>query len=244
LIQWPWEKDEEILKKDEEVVKQSEVERMTFSDRVRHPIKYVQEKKKERQLRKEEAKARVAREAARNAARDTEELDAIREDHRKVQSGETPFTAKSMPLDKRQDYDDDTGRNKVDPTDTTFRNFYPTLVYPPHPNEIVEELAPYIREQGWKDDKEDSSTRDRIQKERIERMTQEKERKRKALDTMKTPLQLRWEVQRAEKLAEKKVDTDQLLAVLGKHMESNGISLDRPKKGKKARSLEVASDVD
>lgn len=53
--------------------------------------------------------------------------------------------------------------------------------------------------------------------------------KQRAADRMKTPMQLRWEIEQAKKKAEKKakplVQTEALLVALGQHMRKNGVKL-------------------
>ncbi|KAF2635931.1 hypothetical protein P280DRAFT_473559 [Massarina eburnea CBS 473.64] len=234
LIQWPWEKKNNKLGQLKEAEKKITYgEHMRIRDRIRHPIKAV------KFLREEQVRKRQEAAAASKALleREGKEIKAIQSEFK---APDTEFRAKSRPFKKSKGYDDDTGPNRADPQAQASRTFYPTLMYPPFPNEIADELAPHIREARWKakKDKRMSITQDVIERERTEREAHKNEEKARKLETMKTPLQLRWEVQREQQLKEKKeVDMDMLLAALGKHITEKGAS-------KKTKGVNKVQEVD
>lgn len=234
-IQWPWEKEEETNSREE--FKPVE-EKKDFKTRVKtmfsNPIQTIGGLARWRNSKKAEK---------RENQQDVKEVQKIN-DH--LQSEEIIQKPRSMPDKKPPAFDDDTGRNLVDPTDEG-KTFYPTLVYPPFPNELSTELASESREKRRTDAKDEigkSVTQTSAERERVQRELDELEAKQRQLESMKTPLQLRWEVERAKKLQEEavkpRVSTDALMLALGQHMQSQGIKLTQ-KRQKMARKTE---DVD
>ncbi|KAF1960366.1 hypothetical protein CC80DRAFT_590628 [Byssothecium circinans] len=241
LIQWPWEKDDEVITDYREAKKEETKEQRRIRDKLLHPLRTVSEYRKE-QKEKQQAEANAAKIIR---EQDDKVLHAVEQEISDAASNTTKFHAKSKPLERPSDYDDDTGRNKVDPEEQTSRTFHPTLVYPPFPNQITDELAPHIREARWKDakDKRMSVTQDVLERERLGREMVKNEEKMRKLETMKTPLQLRWEVQREQQLKERQeVDMDTLLAALGRHMIANRV--DGKKLKRKGRKADIADDVE
>jgi large subunit ribosomal protein L24 len=126
----------------------------------------------------------------------------------------------------RPDSDDDTGRNLAEVHEGT-RSFYPTLVEPPFPKQLTAELAEDIRQKAISDAKEEKKS---SAERRADTQARKEERKRKMmerLEVMKTPMQLRWEVEHARKKREEKplVEMDALMVALGRHMMDKGIRL-------------------
>jgi len=236
IVQWPWEFDPEEHKGiDQQEESSSDVKSEAAKGRLRRSIDWVKStsstatkavlsstKKREEELERKKQE------------QDDRELLTIEKGIQEAQ--EQPYP-KSKEERVQPDSDDDTGRNYAEVTPET-RSFYPTLVYPPFPNELSTELAQDIRIQSWADAKDKSGSNTtgqdlarkfREKKEAEERVEVEK------LEVMKTPMQLRWEVEREKKLREEKplVQTEALLLALGSHMQANGIKL-TPKRMKAA----------
>ncbi|PVH91559.1 hypothetical protein DM02DRAFT_620457 [Periconia macrospinosa] len=231
-IPWPWEKDEEKLKEKEDAVVAQE--KPGFLTRVRRLPNDLRERIAAR-------RNAAARAEEKRLEREAEELSLVDSDI--AESQQLSGTRTDRP-DNILTYDDDTGRNKSDPTDETLRNFSPTLAYPPFPAGLPTELLQEVREKR-REAAQDALDEDTPRVSRAERRKiRENERKKREMETMKTPLQLRWEVMRAKQAAEKKeVDREQLLLALGKHMQGNGIEL-TPKRSQAARNAEKQLDVE
>lgn len=108
--------------------------------------------------------------------------------------------------------DGDTTLNLADPSEEN-RTFYPSLVYPPFPKRLAVELP--ARKSG------------RVNTSEAEPPAPHEAAEPKQVGIMKTPMQLRWEVERAKTVKEAKplVDTNVLLMALGKHMQAKGLTL-------------------
>lgn len=243
-IAWPWEKEEkEEPESDRKDTTTTEVKQGWFRSSFRNlGANWVKVKES---LRRYAASPLTG--GAQKKLEDNDELQA--EDEKEMNSInkqiEEVYTArkegKPQPDKRPPDFDEDTGRNRIEGEET--KTFYPTLVYPPFPNELSQELAPHIREAKWAEARE---KRERVAQEtrEIEKPKanpEEQEAKQRQLDRMKTPLQLRWEVEWARKaqaeMANPKVSTEVLLAALGKHMQDNGVKLTE-KRRKAAKKLE------
>lgn len=142
------------------------------------------------------------------------------------QFDQAPKLPRAQPAKLAPDYDDDTGRNKAEVSPHTS-SFYPTLVYPPFPSELTPEINQHAQEvktaernekQDWYDDAKEVTPEERAERKAAKA---EKLRRKSIPDSMKTPLQLRWEVERKNKLAAAeaaKVDRRALMIALGRHM--------------------------
>lgn len=232
VIPWPWEKDETKLEDDSAPA--TTEEKPGLLNRIRRLPKTLREQIAAR-------RNAAAKEEEKRVAREAEELSLIDKDISDAQRGQSKLATKSKPKDKVETYDIDTGRNRSDPNDETLRNFYPTLVYPPFPSELSAELAPSIKEKRKELAKDDEGAA-AAGRQLTPREIRMHEQKLKALNAMKTPLQLRWEVERAKQAAAKKeVDSERLLLALGQHMQKKGVRL-TPQRKAAAQKTQV--DVD
>ncbi|CAI6338073.1 unnamed protein product [Periconia digitata] len=245
VIPWPWEKDEQKLKAKEPSTESTPEEKPGILTRIRRLPNSLRERITAR--RNAAAKAEEERQA-----RENEELSLIDSEMATVQQGVAPSSARSKPVGNPVTHEGDTARNRSDVTDETLRSFFPTLKYPPHPHELSTELAASIKEKHKEAleaaMKRNSDVREDGAGARERKLTakeiRKNEKKIKAMEAMKTPLQLRWEVTRAQQAAQTpKVDTEQLLIALGKHMESNGVQFNRQRKAV-ANSVQQQMDVD
>ena len=144
------------------------------------------------------------------------------------QVNQVPELPRGPPANLPADFEDDTGRNKAEPSPHTS-SFYPTLVYPPFPQQLTSEIKSHAQEveaaernekQDWYENKKEVSLEERAERKAAKA---EKLRFKGVPETMKTPLQLRWEVDRRKKLELKektKVDRNALMIALGAHMEA------------------------
>ncbi len=131
----------------------------------------------------------------------------------------------------------DTTRNIVEGSESMSY----TLVAPPFPETLSQELRGDIFELTQKARKDTEAPHVPVRAKYISPKAQAAQefaqKKAKAAERMKTPMQLRWEQEQAKKQLAKKespaVDTDTLLAALGQHMLANGV---RPSKKSQAVS--------
>ena len=123
----------------------------------------------------------------------------------------------------------DTTRNIVEGSDSMSY----TLVAPPFPETLGQELRGDIVELNT-NSRHDTEvpykpTRRSYISPKAQAAQEFAQKKAKAAERMKTPMQLRWEAEQAKKQAAKKespaVDTETLLAALGQHMTANGVKL-------------------
>jgi len=214
-IHWPWEKSDDstgdvAVSTDADITE----EKPSVLSTIRHPVKSLK-----RLLSKPKATT-VATNAPENADEaESERIDALIETNNREASVPKPDK------EKHTEWAENTGPHKAEPSDNN-RSFYPTIVYPPHPNDLSVELASNIREKRWADSKDQNKSvvRDTIEKQKSEKEIAELERKKALMDSMKTPLQLRWELERVKRLEAEKVtqvDRGTLLAALGAHMQKS-----------------------
>ena len=112
-----------------------------------------------------------------------------------------------------------------------------TILSPPMPNTLREELQGEIRGLKTKAKQESKELRKSVQEKRISRpgATAHKtvHQNTRAVGIMKTPMQLRWELEHAKKLQQQAksplVEMDSLLAALGQHMLKNKVKIPRSK---------------
>lgn len=232
-IQWPWEKD--AVEPSQEQSTEQRKERLSLLGTIKQPIKSLK-----RLLRRgDDEKSKAVMDPKPGHDLDPSNINKLIEAPDKADA-----IPRSKPEYKPFDHEDDTGRNKAEPSDNT-RSFYPTLVFPPFPNELVSELRSHKDEKDEKD-QNDKSTDSEVQKARDEKRAHRElealEREQIIQDTMKTPLQLRWEVERMKKLeAEKaspRVGKQALMVALGQHIHAQRMAK------KAARQPQKVSELD
>lgn len=117
--------------------------------------------------------------------------------------------------------------NAADPMAYTHIN--PTLIAPPFPDGLTEELRGHIRNLSVQTKKDASKDPEALRPMKITRHSEQgvlaREvalQKRRAAEAMKTPMQLRWELEHKKKVEAGKreplVSQEELLAALGSHM--------------------------
>ena len=123
----------------------------------------------------------------------------------------------------------DTTRNIVEGSDSMSY----TLVAPPFPETLGQELRGDIVELNT-NARHDSDApykpiRGKYMSPKAQAAQEFAQKKARAAERMKTPMQLRWEQEQVKKQVARKespaVDTDTLLAALGQHMSANGVKL-------------------
>ena len=137
----------------------------------------------------------------------------------------------------------DTTRNIVEGSDSMSY----TLVAPPFPETLNQELRSDIFELTQKarndPDAPHTPVRAKFLSPKAQAAQEFAQKKARAAERMKTPMQLRWEQEQAKKKLAKKeapaVDTDTLLAALGQHMLANGVKLSN-----KRRAASQAAELD
>ncbi|KAF2872647.1 hypothetical protein BDV95DRAFT_491297 [Massariosphaeria phaeospora] len=146
---------------------------------------------------------------------------------------EVPRLPRGKPVRVWADFDDDTLRNKIEGTE----NFVPRLVEPPHPAGLVAELEAYSAEESVK---EASVKEPRAVRPEQQPLLVDEQPRTAPRDPMMTPLQLRWELERAQKIVqgpEKGALSKQaLMAALGQHMQASRL---RKKEDNRRREVEV-----
>jgi large subunit ribosomal protein L24 len=122
-------------------------------------------------------------------------------------------------------YDDDTGRNIIEIDENHPDHFVPTLVYPPMPETVAEELRDTHISHINRKRVENQLSPEELKAERAARKAEKEAAKQRRLDSMKTPMQIRWDLEQAKKA---KYDPNNptpppadLLLALGRHMEAN-----------------------
>ncbi|KAI2485640.1 KOW motif domain protein [Pyrenophora tritici-repentis] len=172
-----------------------------------------------------------------NASTVAERLSRIEQEQQKKYLAETPT---SDDTEKPQSWDGDTNRNVVE----GVQNMSYTLVAPPFPDTLADELRTHIHDfsiQARKDAKKGPNAPRKIKLNR----TSEKDvlareavqMRQRAAEKMKTPMQLRWELEQRKKAeAGPLVDEESLLNALGKHMLD---AKKKPYRGKKTFSAET-----
>ncbi|KAF2441719.1 hypothetical protein P171DRAFT_523662 [Karstenula rhodostoma CBS 690.94] len=216
-IQWPW---ETTLPEEEEAtrVPEEKQDNLSLVGKLKSPVKFLRSKLgKNKEANKPE-----------EAPKTPEQLEEEKLQSKLKQLNKVPETPRGAPVKFSPNYPDDTGRNKAEPSPHTS-SFYPTLVYPPYPSGITSEIQQHTQQtdlkernekQDWYEDAKEVSSEERAERKAAKA---EKTRRKVVPDSMKTPLQLRWEVERKNKLAAAettKVDREALLIALGQHMEA------------------------
>jgi large subunit ribosomal protein L24 len=248
-IQWPWEFDaeeyENRVKRDEYLHEKSakdgkDAQPEKPKGRLGKTVAWVKDKTTATKVALSK-QAQADLNAEKERARDEREAAAFEAALEKASKQSYP--AKQDPQ-LPSDGAEDTSRNLAE-VSSQSRSFYPTLMYPPFPNELADELASDIRVKAWADakDKSDVEAAEERKRQRTEMYLQAKEAKEREgavrQQVMMTPMQLRWEVERERKLREEKplVQKEVLLAALGMHMSAKGVRLDE----KRVRAAESAN---
>ncbi|KAF2127120.1 hypothetical protein P153DRAFT_320582 [Dothidotthia symphoricarpi CBS 119687] len=226
-IEWPWEKEEQI--EDRGITVEDKLDGQTWVRKtlntLRHPITSLNRWRD----RSKNVDAVATREEVPLAAQleeiESRQLARIKNDRPRSWDPKDPDAYEDV----------DTTRNIVDSADSMSY----TLIAPPFPQTLGTELRDDIREfvtKAGKASKEgkDGSGAIRRPKSTTEHQIRAKEllkEQRRAAERMKTPMQLRWELDHAKKIKEKKenpmVDTETLLLALGQHMEKSGVKVKR-----------------
>lgn len=218
-IPWPWEAEEQSA---QEVSKDSEVEEEKTGGaggllRKANPLTWFRKDKDKKQTVAASGDPSSDQEVAKY-----EPENIVRMKH-KQEPGEYP---------------DDTTRNLVEMADQDIPPFRPTLIYSPMPDSVVVELtaARKARQKERSEAQEQPEEEKRLayeerRKAREEMMRAKDEKRQKLINTMKTPMQIRWELEQAKK---EKYDPQQptappkdLLLALGKHMAAKGKTIDK-----------------
>lgn len=122
-------------------------------------------------------------------------------------------------------YDDDTGRNIIEIDENHPDHFVPTLVYPPMPETVAEELRETHISHIHRKRVENELSAEELKVERATRKAEKEAAKQRRLNSMKTPMQIRWDLEQAKKVKYDPNDPTppptELLLALGKHMAEN-----------------------
>jgi large subunit ribosomal protein L24 len=167
-----------------------------------------------------------AKEAKRIAAQEDQQKkrEQMAEQQREARKN---ILAKPREKDPRE-YEDDTPRNVVEINEMDMDNaglFRPTLLYPTMPVSIITELRD-LRAKEVDEKAIDKDERiEQLRAQRRERVQKEKEQIAARIASMKTPMQIRRDLEQAKKqkhdLAAPTAPSEALLRVLGKQMDKN-----------------------
>ncbi|KAG9190703.1 hypothetical protein G6011_08791 [Alternaria panax] len=239
-LEWPWEREEESQHVDNP--KEPATDKQTWFKKavanISQPLTSLN------RWRSKNNEDRAQQDASRNLAAANIE-DKFAEIQRMEQERFKAAAPKSMDSDRPGAYSVDTTRNIVEGSESMAY----TLVAPPFPDTLGEELRGDIHEFSIKSKKEKDPDAPRPIK--IARHSEQgvlareiAKQQQRAADAMKTPMQLRWELEHQKKLQSQKekpfVDQETLLAALGQHMQK---SATKPYLGKKQMPGQTA-DLD
>lgn len=217
-IEWPWEREEDF--EDNFVTEESAEDRQSWLRKtmgtIRHPITSI---KSWRGQSKQESTG-----AGKIEGTPAAELETIEQREMEKRRRERP---RSNDPNLPEAYDTDTTRNIVEGADSMSY----TIIAPPFPDTLGEELRGEVHDFAIEVKKDPEAPRNSVKVKRTSdqgviarEVAKEKQR---AAERMKTPMQLRWELEHAKKLqAQKKsplVETDALLTALGQHMQKKGV---------------------
>lgn len=217
-IEWPWETEQEIEEigmADGKAENQSLLRKTLNS--IRHPITSIK---------------RLTSKDTDSTASNKEEQLPVDQQFEEVETS-TRSQLKERPrgatVDLAEAYDEtDTTRNIVEGADSMAY----TLIAPPFPDTLGQELRGDISEFSTEWNKESAKDVTSTRRSKPKRVTLQsmvarevaKER-HAAAQRMKTPMQLRWEVEQAKKLRQQKtaplVPTEDLMAALGQYMQQS-----------------------
>ena len=235
-LEWPWEREEEI--EDVGITKEPETGKQTWLGKISQPLTSLN---RWRSKNKEE---RAQQDASKDLTTGNIE-EKLAEIQRMEQERFKAATPRSMDPNHPGAYDFDTTRNIVEGSESMAY----TLVAPPFPDTLGEELRGDIHEFSIKAKKDKDPDAPRSIK--IARHSEQgvlareiAKQQQRAADAMKTPMQLRWELEHQKKVQSQKVkplvDQESLLAALGQHMQK---SVTKPYLGKKQIPSQTA-DLD
>lgn len=236
-IEWPWERQEEELAENE-TPEESLEEKRTWRATLTQPFTSLarwRNKKNERQ----------AKESTKQQEEEVSFVEKLEEIEMQERKRAREMIPRSQDPNLPEAWDNtDTMRNNVEGAPSMQY----TLVAPPFPDTLGEELRGDIRDFNEKSRKDPDVPRRTI---KIKRNTEQgvlarevARAKHKAAEAMKTPMQLRWELEHKKKveMLKKKplVDEEALLVALGQHIQKNTA---KPYKGKK-QFPEPAQELD
>jgi large subunit ribosomal protein L24 len=209
-IAWPVEK-KEVTEDDDIQTQRKEVKRSLW-DKIRGKNKRVPTASKSR------------REAKGLSEEEKTERRELKKEKEELRKSLNPVRPKSQKGDEHDVYEADTSRNVIEATETMAYN----IVQPPFPDSLSEELRTHIKDfaAAQRKDQDDAAPT----KKRVKFMTEtavaaveQAQARRTAALKMKTPMQLRWESEQAQKIKQREesplVSSDELMAALGKHIE-------------------------
>ncbi|KAH9876157.1 hypothetical protein J1614_004036 [Plenodomus biglobosus] len=241
-IEWPWEKpkavaDNKFTPESSKRGKKKKSLVQTAITTIRHPITSI---KSWTSRPPTKTKPTTTPRRARKRGLTPQEKDEIKQKHFDARERERQ---KPIPRSQRLEQQGgvfdgvDSTRNIVEGTDPTWY----TLVQPPFPETLGSELRDEIHDHKIEVRKApDAPPKIKIPYKNP-RGKKALRARQMGIQSMKTPMQLRWEMEQARKLADRKknplVQTDALLAALGKHMVENGVKA--PKKARKAKEVDV-----
>jgi large subunit ribosomal protein L24 len=238
-IAWPWETEEKAKVKDSTLPAPNEKAAQGWLSKtmgtLRHPITTLQSWRSQ-PAKKQRVKPRKPKGPLAVEKLETR-VEAI--EAREAQKQRSAILRSEDP--KYRDAHDivDTTRNIVEGSESMSY----TLVAPPFPESLSQELRGDIFElrQEARHDSEvpHKPVRAKYMSEKAQAAQDFAQRKARAAERMKTPMQLRWEQEQAKKKLAREVpavDTDTLLAALGQHMAANGVKLN----GKRKAAAQVA----
>lgn len=215
-IEWPWEMDQDT--QESKTIAENPEDNRSWLSTIRHPITSLKTWRE-----------RSKTEKAAPTDFETEVATKLQEIEKRDQEKQKIMRPRSNDVELDDPYDVDTTRNIVEGADSMSY----TLIDPPFPDTLGDELRSEIRMHNAELRKDPDAPRRRIKSRIVSQQSlvaQELMKKRqKAAQKMKTPMQLRWELEQAKKAESQKknplVETDALLMALGQHMETNGVKL-------------------
>lgn len=207
-IEWPWER--EVALPRSSAPEENAAEKKTWFQKIRHPLKSW----------RESSESTATKETGADA---TTELLSI--EQKELEKRKT-IRPRSNDPKRPSAYNFDTTRNIVEGSDSMSY----TLVAPPFPETLGQELRGGISEyyKGMREDPNNEYIPVKILKTNPKSIiAAELNKKKQAMaQRMKTPMQVRWELEQAKKKRSKPaVETDALLMALGQHMQKSGVKL-------------------
>jgi large subunit ribosomal protein L24 len=219
-IEWPWEYTKEDKLEDAAAIEDGNEDRQSLLQRamttLRHPIKSLKGDKKAA-----DAKTAAVIEAKENKL-NKDIIDEVQKTEANLLDVRKTTQPKSKDPRHKDAYDEtDTTRNIVEAEyDMKF-----SLVHPPFPDSLFDELRGHIQDFDAESRKNDTAPREKRPRRATEQGMAAREAaraKHTAALRMKTPMQLRWEVEHAKKIKLQKskplVQPEQLMAALGRHL--------------------------
>jgi large subunit ribosomal protein L24 len=239
-LEWPWEREEEI--EDVGVTKEPATDKQTFFRKTLATVSQPFTSLSRWRSKNNEDRAQQDAMKSPNTGDLEERFTKIQKQEQERFKSAVP---KSIDPGNPSAYDVDTRRNIVEGSESMAY----TLVAPPFPDTLGEELRGDIHDFSIKAKKDKDPDAPRSIK--IARHSEQgalaremAKQKHRAAEAMKTPMQLRWELEHQKKLQSQKekplVDQESLLAALGQHIQK---SATKPYLGKKQIPSQAA-DLD